>query len=217
MPLPFTREQFFDLLAVYNGTLWPGAVVLWIASAVAAGALIYARRPPDRWIAAVLAAHWVWSAAAYHAALFTRINPAAWIFAALFLAEGAAFFYAGIVRGRLSFAPWRSAWAPVAWTLIAYALIYPAISAADLQSMSRAPTFGLPCPTTVFTAGLLMLATRPARGLSVVPVIWSVIGGSAAPLLGVRADIALPIAGAALAISLLQARMPRRAQSRSHV
>lgn len=35
---------------------------------------------------------------------------------------------------------------------------------------------------------------------STVPVLWSAIGGSAAFLLGVRADVALPIAGMALAI-----------------
>jgi hypothetical protein len=32
MQLPFTREQFFDVFAAYNATLWPGVVALWIAS-----------------------------------------------------------------------------------------------------------------------------------------------------------------------------------------
>jgi hypothetical protein len=35
-------------------------------------------------------------------------------------------------------------------------------------------------------------------------VIWSAIGGSAAYLLGVRADMALPIAGIALAIFVVR-------------
>jgi hypothetical protein len=56
----------------------------------------------------------------------------------------------------------------------------------------------------IFTAGVLMLATPRSWRLSVIPVIWSVIGGSAASLLGVRADYALPIAGIALAIFSLQ-------------
>jgi len=34
----------------------------------------------------------------------------------------------------------------------------------------------------------------------IVPIIWSAIGGSAAFLLGVSADYALPVAGAALAV-----------------
>src|SRR5678815_5669775 len=75
-----------------------------------------------------------------------------------------------------------------------------AINAAQHLSVSRIPTFGVPCPTMIFTAGMLMLATLRSWRLSIVPVIWSLIGGSAAFLLGVRADYGLPIAGIALAI-----------------
>ena len=82
--------------------------------------------------------------------------------------------------------------------------MYPAINAAQHLSVLRIPAFGVPCPTMIFTAGMLMLATPRSWRLSIVPVIWSVIGGSAAFLLGVRADYALPIAGLALAVSSLQ-------------
>ena len=200
MQLPFTNEQFFDLLAAYNVGLWPALLALWIASVLVCVLLLSSRRPPDRWISALLAAHWAWSALAYHAAFFTRINKAAWVFAALFLLQAAVFCWAGVVHGRLSFAPWRNAWAPVAWGLVAYSLVYPAINAAQHLSVSRIPTFGVPCPTMIFTAGLLMLATPRSWRLSIVPVIWSLIRGSAAFLLGVRADYGLPIAGIALAI-----------------
>jgi hypothetical protein len=198
--LPFTREQFFDLFAAYNAAVWPALVVLWIASAVVSVLLLSSRRPPDRRISALLAAHWIWSGVAYHAVFFTRINPAAWMFAALFLVQAALFFGVGVVQGRLSFAPRRNPWTVVAWSLVAYSLLYPAINAAQHLTWSRMPTFGVPCPTTIFTAGLLMLANRASWRLSIIPVIWSVIGGSAASLLGVRADYVLPIAGLALAI-----------------
>jgi hypothetical protein len=137
---------------------------------------------------------------AYHVAFFTRINPAAWLFAALFLGQAVLFFLVGVVQRRLSFAPWGTAWAPLAWGLIAFSLAYPFINAIDHLSLLRIPTFGLPCPITIFTAGVLMLATPRLWWLSIVPVIWSAIGGSAAFLLGVHADVALPIAGLALAI-----------------
>ena len=200
MQLPFTKEQFFDLLAAYNAGLWPALLALWIASVLVCVLLLSSRRPPDRWISALLAAHWAWSAMAYHVGFFTRINQAAWGFAALFLLQAAVFFWAGVVHGRLSFAPWRNAWAPVAWGLVAYSLVYPVINAAQHLSVSRIPTFGVPCPTMIFTAGMLMLATPRSWRLSIVPVIWSLIGGSAAFLLGVHADYALPLAGIALAI-----------------
>jgi hypothetical protein len=200
MPLPFTREQFFDLFAAYNGMLWPALVALWVTSVVMTALLCSSRRPPDRWISGLLAVHWIWSALAYHIAFFSRINPAAWLFAALFLLQAAFVFWWGVVQGRLWFAPWRSAWAPVAWSLIAYSLVYPGINAVQHLSLSRIPAFGVPCPTTIFTAGVLLLATPRSWRLSIIPVMWSVIGGSAAILLGVQADYALPIAGIALAI-----------------
>ena len=77
-------------------------------------------------------------------------------------------------------------------------------------SISRIPAFGVPCPTTIFTAGVLMLATPRSWRLSIIPVMWSVIGGSAANLLAVRADYALPIAGIALAVFSLQRQSDAR-------
>ena len=210
MQLPFTREQFFDLFAAYNEALWPGAVALWIASAVIVARLLSARRPHDRWISALLVGHWAWSALAYHVAFFTRINPAAWLFATLFLGEAVLFFRVGVVQRHLSFARWGNAWAPLAWGLIGYSLAYPAINSIDHLSLLSIPTFGLPCPTTIFTAGVLMLATPRSRRLATVPVIWSVIGGSATFLLGVHADVALPIAGMALAIFSMRGTMPEQ-------
>jgi hypothetical protein len=208
MQLPFTREQFFDLFAAYNEALWPAIVALWTASAVIVALRLSARHPRDRWVSAVLVAHWAWSAVAYHVAFFTRINPAAWLFAALFLAQAVLFFRVGVMHQRLSFAPWGNAWAPLAWCLIAYSLSYPVINAIDHRSLQRIPTFGVPCPTTILTVGVLMLATPRYRSLAVVPVIWSAIGGSAAFLLGVSADFALPIAGIALAVFSVRRTTP---------
>jgi uncharacterized protein DUF6064 len=208
MKLPFTREQFFDLFVSYNESLWPVAVALWIVSAVIVAVRLSVRRPHDRWISALLVTHWAWSALAYHVAFFTRINPAAWLFAALFLGQAVLFFRVGVVQRRLSFAPWGHPWAPLAWGLIAYSLAYPLINAIDHLSLLRIPTFGLPCPTTIFTVGVLMLATPRSWKLSIVPVIWSAIGGSAAFLLGVHADVALPVAGIALAIFSVRRTTP---------
>jgi hypothetical protein len=159
-------------------------------------------------VSALLVGHWAWSALAYHVAFFTRINPAAWLFAALFLGQAVLVFRVGVVQRRLSFAPWGGAWAPLAWALIVYSLVYPAINAFDHRSLLRIPTFGLPCPTTIFTAGVLMLATPRYWSLAVVPVVWAVIGGSATFLLGVYADAELPIAGVALAVFSVRRTAP---------
>jgi Family of unknown function (DUF6064) len=55
----------------------------------------------------------------------------------------------------------------MAAALVAYALAYPGINAVQYLTLSRIPTFGGPCPTTIFTIGLLMLVvTRSERGSS---------------------------------------------------
>jgi hypothetical protein len=200
MQLPFTREEFFDLLAAYNSELWPAIAALWAASVLAVVWLGWSRQSHDRWISALLVVHWAWSAVAYHAAFFTRINPAAWLFAALFLVQAALLFWFGVIERRLSFRSSRTPWTPIGWLLVVYALLYPAINAVEHGSVLRIPAFGVPCPTTIFTAGLLLLATPRTKALAVVPIVWSAIGGSAAFLFDVSADYALLFAGAALTV-----------------
>jgi Family of unknown function (DUF6064) len=200
MQLPFTPEQFFDVFARYNATLWPAVVVLWVTSFLICARLLLSRRRSDRLVSGLLAVHWGWAAVAYHIVFFTRINPAAWLFAAIFLIEAGLFFWIGVIRNQLSFESRHTAWSTIGWILVAYALVYPAINAVQDASVLRIPTFGVPCPTTILTGGLLLLASPRSRMLAVVPVIWSVIGGSAAGLLGVSADNALPITGVALVL-----------------
>jgi len=206
MQLPFARTEFFDVFGAYNAALWPAALLLWLASLVLVLAAARATEPPHRALSALLAIHWGWSAVAYHAAFFTRINPAAWLFAALFLAQAAAFVWWGVVRDRLQFSTGRSARHILAGALVAYALAYPVINVAQGLGFPRVPTFGVPCPTTIFTVGLLLVARPLSWSLAVIPVAWSVIGGSAALLLGVRADLLLFVAGGVLVTALATER-----------
>src|SRR5690349_9274157 len=166
MRLPFSRENFFDLFAAYNGALWPVVVALWVASVLAGVWLLSSRRPRGRWLSILLALHWAWSALAYHVVFFTRINPAAWVFAAIFLLQAALFMWSGVIKNRLSFMQPHTAWRSIGRVLVAYAVLYPAINVVEHGSFLKAPTFGLPCPTTIFTAGLLLMAPR-SRTLAV--------------------------------------------------
>jgi Family of unknown function (DUF6064) len=207
--LPFTPDQFFGIFAEYNRTFLFVVVVLWVGSA---GALAAAWRDPPRHSRAltlVLGVLWAWNAGAYHAYLFTRINPAAWLFAALFAIEAALLFRAGNRRPVEYFSaagPMRMLGAGLA----AYALAYPFLTLALGHSYPDAPTFGVPCPTTIMTIGVLMTARGGAPPiLGIVPALWGFIGGSAAVTLNVPTDYVLLGAGALLTL-LLVARVTRR-------
>ncbi len=88
-----------------------------------------------------------------------------------------------------------------------YALIiYPMLSYFNGHIFPASPTFGLPCPTTIFTFGILLWTSqRVPIFLLIIPFLWSLVGGSAAFLLGILEDTGLPIAGM-LAVFLLVRR-----------
>jgi hypothetical protein len=208
--LPFTREQFFAIFGEYNVAVWPMQVAL-TALALAALILVFARRSwSGRAIAAILAFFWAWIAIAYHGAHFTRINPLAYAFAALSFAGALAFLWHGVIRNSMRFG-WNGRWRAAAGTvMIGYALMaYPAWSWLAGHRYPEMPTFGLPCPTTIFTLGILAFLLAPVpRIVFVVPILWSAIGVQAVFFLGVPQDLGLGVAG--LAGLLLAWRRPVR-------
>jgi hypothetical protein len=75
------------------------------------------------------------------------------------------------------------------------------------------PTFGLPCPTTIATFGLLSWASpRPPWFVWAIPVAWAFIGTSASFILGIPEDLGLAVAATlAVAVQLGSSKrqMPR--------
>jgi hypothetical protein len=214
--MPFTDSEFLDVFAAYNQAMWPAAAALWLASLAVVVAFIRSGSHAHRAVSALLAVHWVWSATVYHAAFFARINPAAWVFASMFLLQAALFVWFGMVRRRLRFSWRRSARHMLAGGLVAYALAYPIINTADSLAYPRMPTFGVPCPTTILTAGMLLAAETLPGSLVIVPVLWSIIGGSAAFLFGVKADLVLLLTGSFLAVRTVALSRRSSATERTH-
>jgi hypothetical protein len=84
---------------------------------------------------------------------------------------------------------------------LAYSLVYPILVLFSGHEFPRAPAFAVPCPTALFTAGVLFAVVPPVpRWLFIVPVAWSVVGGSAALVLGMTPDLLLFVAGVSLLI-----------------
>lgn len=206
MNLPFTPEQFFAVFARYNEAVWPMQAVLNAIALACIGLLFRPGRWADRTICLVLSLFWAWMAIAYHFAFFSDVNRAAWGFGAAFLLGSLAFAWFGVVKNEVSFRPVLGARALVGATLIFFALVlYPVIGYSIGHRYPSAPTFGLPCPTTIFTLGLLLLSVAPiSRWVFVVPLLWAAVGSLAAFQLGVVEDLGLLAAGmATVAVMLL--------------
>jgi hypothetical protein len=204
MALPFTVEQFYGVFRDYNTAVWP---TQWFLVALAAAVVVAVLRPWP-WsgvaVSAVLGILWAWIALAYHLAFFARISPAAYGFAALSAAGAAVFVWQGVIRRRLAFRWVPGLKAMTGVVLIAFALmLYPVWSAYAGHPYPATPTFGLPCPTTIFTIGVLCFAVPPTpRSPLVVPLLWCLVGAQAAFLLGVQPDLGL-IAAAVVGMGLL--------------
>lgn len=217
MQLPFTPEQFFDVFRRYNEAVWPAQLALNLAALVAIG-LLFRRRPAaDRAITGILALLWAWTGIAYHLSYFSAINPAAFAFAAIFLAGAGAFLWAGVVRRRLAFGSDSALRRIVGGLLLVFALIvYPALAELLGHGYPAMPTFGLPCPTTIFSIGMLcFLATPFPRYVLAAPLLWAAVGSQAAFLLGVYQDLGLLLAGL-VAVWLLVAANQGAARPASH-
>jgi hypothetical protein len=166
--------------------------------ALVAVVLIARRRP---WsgvaVSAILALLWVWLGAAYHLAFFARINPVAYGFGALSIAGGLLFAWHGVVRRRLEFAFRKDLRGVLALALMAFALVgHPAWTTLAGHAYPELPTFGLPCPTTIFTIGVLALGSGPGlRAVLAIPILWSLVGSQAAFFLDVKPDLGLLVAG----------------------
>ena len=209
MTLPFTPDQFFGIFAEYNRAFWPIVVVWWFVTLTALG-LVW--RQPEQWsraLSLLLGSLWLWNAGAYHAFLFARINPAAWIFATLFAVQALLFLRAAMQRPPI-YASSSGVRQGVGVLLAAYSLAYPILTMAMGHDYPATPTFALPCPTVILTIGLLLtLRGRLPWSLTLIPMVWGFIGGSAAVLLQVQSDYVL-LAGGALLLAVVIAQSIRR-------
>jgi len=148
----------------------------------------------SRWVGYFLGFVWVWVGSIYHSYYFSAINPLGEIFGQLFILQGCIFILETYI-GKLDFTYNQSFKHKIGLSFIIFGLIiYPIISWMIEGSLMRVISFGLPCPTVIFTFGLLMLSGSKFRKYTlIIPVIWAIIGTSAAYYFGVYQDVMLII------------------------
>ena len=204
--LPFTLEQFLAVFANYNAAIWPVQFLAYLLGAIALALSFRRGARSDRTIAAILAVMWAVTGIGYHLTSFAAINKAAYGFGALFLIEAAALAYAGVYRNHLNFGFRADPAGRVGVFFVVYAaVLYPLVGIATGHHYPELPMFGVtPCPVTIFTLGMLLLTVNPPSGyLLAIPLLWSLIGGSAAILLQIPQDWLLLASGAITALLLL--------------
>jgi hypothetical protein len=205
MKLPFSVEQFIGTLTDYNQSVWPAQALLCILAIVILYFLLRPRKHSSKIILIILAALWLWMGIGYHWIFFSPINPAAKLFAILFIIQALMFlYYAGSKKAiRFSLKRTPASYAGAFLIFVGVAL-YPLLGYLTGHVFPDNPTFGLPCPTTIFTLGVLLLGIGLPRRLFLIPILWSIIGFGAAIALGIREDVLLLLSGLTAAVFKLK-------------
>jgi len=196
MNFPFSTEQFLDVFARYNEAVWPAQYFL---NAVAVVALLLAFshwRYAVRVGAALVGLMWLWAGIAYHWLHFAHINPAAGFFGGLFMFQATMMFRVATSANGLGFTRRWTVHRLAGVGIILYALaVYPVLGLFLGHRYPNAPTFGAPCPVTLFTLGFLLLAEgHHTKRLMVIPILWAALGSIAAFQFGMKEDIGLLVA-----------------------
>ncbi|QED36933.1 hypothetical protein FK178_04035 [Antarcticibacterium arcticum] len=196
--MPFTIEEFLGVFESYNAAVWPMQIILNLLAVVCLFLLISSLKGKSAVINGVLIFLWLWMGLVYQIMYFTSISSIGFLFGALFVLQALIFSYFAYFRPEnLSYRFKLNISGFVGIIFILYSLLIYPVFANDLGHIyPQTPTFGLPCPTTIFTFGILLFSlTRVRWYIMIIPLLWSLIGFSAAYNLGMTEDYFLVFAG----------------------
>lgn len=195
MRIPFSREDFMGVFALYNESVWPLQWLLIALAAIVIMLAVHRTAGTARVSLFALAALWLWAGVVYHIGFFSRINRGAMLFGAVFAIEAALLAWSALRSPGPAFAATGGLEAAAGWTLVIYALVaYPALGFLIGHRYPASATFGLPCPVTIFTLGILLwIVPSPPWRLLAVPLLWALVGTSAVFQLGMLEDLGLAV------------------------
>jgi len=197
MDAPFTVEQFIKIFHNYNLAVWPMQVFFYLLAISLIYLSIIRTSFGDKFISIVLSFFWFWMGIIYHFGFFSAINNAAYLFGIIFIIQGFLFLYFGFFLSKLSYSFRPDIYGLTGTIFILYALIfYPLVGLIAGHRYPDSPTFGLPCPTTIFTLGLFLWTDKKLPiPVLIIPLLWSLIGTMAAFNFDIKEDFGLLISG----------------------
>jgi hypothetical protein len=209
------QDELLSLFADYNPAIWPLHLVAYVAAATVL-VLIVVRpsRMTDRLVVGFLAGLWLFIGVVFQGIYVRDVDATlSVVYAAIFVAQAVLLVGVGVIGDRVVFRVERTPAAIIGAAAIAYSLVvYPLLGVAFGHPWPEAPLFGAaPCPTTIFTFGVFLLARPPfPKALLVVPLIWAALATPAAVGRGVFEDVALLAVGLlATAVLIWQDRSAR--------
>ncbi|RMA58757.1 DUF6064 family protein [Ulvibacter antarcticus] len=195
MEIPFTTEQFFSVFEEYNSTVFPFQWIIILLGMFALFLIHSKHSSKNKLIGSFLGLLWVWIGIVYHIIFFTAINKLAFVFGGFFILQGVLILINTFLKDRLifSFSSHTKNYFGYFFIIFGF-IVYPIISYFVHGSFNRTIALGLPCPSTIFTFGLFMMASNKfPKYLLIIPSLWAVVGLGAAIQFGVYQDFVMPI------------------------
>lgn len=205
MRVPFTIDEFMEMLERFNTGWWPMHLIMYLLAGVAIYFALKKTGYSGNVVTVILAVLWIWVGLVFNLLYFSKLYHMSCLFVVLFIVEGIILAWAGLLRRRLKFRVRADIFGFAGGILIIYALVcYPLIGYATGRGWLQLLYPGMmPCPTTIFALGILLWTEKPLpKIVPVIPVIYA-LSGFVPVSLGVVEDIGLIAAGIVTAILLL--------------
>jgi hypothetical protein len=174
-----TINEFFALLENYNQAIWPMPLVAYGLAVLALIFIMRSGKLGNRMVSGVLAFFWLWTGLIFQVFFLAPIEKTSYASGAFLVLQGILLIWYGVFKHELTF-KWRlNSYGIIGGLIILYSLIaYPVFGTLAGHQFPRVPVFGLmPCPTAMFTAGILLLA-EPGfpRSLLLIPFVTAMMG-----------------------------------------
>ncbi len=155
--MPFTTDEFFAVFVQYNMDIWPLQIGTYVLGLIVVALLFWRNRASGILVSTILGFFWLINGAGYHWSHFSAINPTAYAFGAVFVAQAALLGTSPLIFGGIQFSAEKDARTVTGLLLVAFAMaVYPVWGSIAGHSYPAAPVFGVaPCPTNIFTIGIL--------------------------------------------------------------
>jgi hypothetical protein len=194
--LSFSLEDFLIVLENYNTSIWPLQILAYLFGI---SILFYATKrsiSSTKIILAILSLFWLWNGIVFCPIFWAPAYKSAYLFGAFCTVQGL-LFVRGIYKSDVSILIRADLYSIVGILFVVYSMIgYQLIGYPLGHVYPKFFPFGLvPCPTTIFTFGLLLMTVdKCPKYYLIVPFILA-MGGFLAAFTGILEDVGLILAG----------------------
>lgn len=195
---PFTLQEFLDLIGSYNTAYWPLPLITYGLSIIAVILAWLKSGSASKAVTVILSLFWLWIGIVFYGFWLSKLSTLALIFTVPLVIQAVLFAWKGVFRSDFTFKPRADIYGLVGGLAILYSLAgYPLIETLLGRGYPQTLLIGMtPCPTAVFTLGMLLWSAHPTPWLvAAFPVFYAIVNGIIVPTVGIVEDLGMLAVG----------------------